>query len=1829
MANDKSTDSATSVFCEPTCVPTHANRRKGRRHRYKPVPASGGDGDAPILTARQYREARRRRRTAHRSGEISVDVNRGNSMSSASEARSWRRGKLGGERSRQKHSCGASPSPPPSGHSDQFVQSSSSSDCGLDSSFFPPPPLPPPPTPPPPSPPSSPELRSLPAALDPVFHEAVEQAGRDASAHTLARSHSHISTSLSSSSSSTSASSSPYQHLSHTPIRRTSHCHSRSSSPRSIRDLAHSRDSSPTVTIPPPPGQITSQVGNLSTGSSDGNSPSYLPPPRRRRSTSSRHKSPSHSPPGRHLGGCLSRSRRPRSIRGPAHSRDSSPTDLMPRAQEQATSRIGNPSPSSSDGKLPSYLPPPRRRRSPSSRHKSPSHSPPGRHLGGCLSRSRRPRSIRGPAHSRGSSPTDPIPRPQEQATSRTGNSSPSSSDGDSPSYLPPPRRRRSPSSRHKSPSHSPPGRHLGGYLSRSRSPRSIRGPAHSRDSSPTYPIPRPQKQATSRTGNSSPSSSDGKLPSYLPPPRRRRSPSSRHKSLSHSTPGIDLGGRHSRSRSPRSIRGPAHSLVSSPTGPMPRAQEQATSRIGNPSPGSSDGNSPSHLPPPRRRRSPSSRHKSPSHSPPGRHLGGRHSRSSSPRSIRGPAHSRDSSPTDPIPRAQEQATSRIGNPSPSSSDGGSPSYLPPPRRGRSRRTSSCGKSHNPPGGHLGHSERARCNSLLSTRDSDQSGNTAPSYPVPRSVRRSERRRHPRSTSSLLIQDGDSSPSYPVPRPQVLATSQVGDSSNRISSLDGGSPSHPPPRLHNRGRSDPATTNLLHKGYIVDNVSHHMSYPADLDHRLLVPFLLKKLGKTGSQFRAIALDLLGSHDGLRAREIGPNPRSRYPNHWRQVTVKSVPIPPSSLLTRPEVALYSEGLSAGYRAGYRAMKKADQQLWIAQAAISSDTITGIAQSARISKRIAREFGAHLRGTGIQPSGLTFTQVLAKIKRNRERPLALRPSVVESKSFGRSYVNGLMLCTTTVVYLTSLEDPRLTVQDGIPVLRAMVEASISPVQSDAHVDPQRHHTDGHDVSFSNDYYYYTCRVGFESTTLRDAALPHLRALVALLAKGCVHCGYERRSEEAHHYDLCVQVVPRLLGRYDLPRLDPDVYTADNPYPLLLAFWYDASRDQTAGRCWVIDTKGILWPIGISHIETFLLYVGGEEVLPRLFSRGVEGMERLESMRFQLHDAFVRLVPMFLVADHHALNVIEANVGGSSPHRGSFTHSIADLWARVPFQGDLILSMGDVLDNYDNLMGFVQREHNKYLEAANAGLEQFSINTFLIEAMQRACRHFKKASGQPLLCRTSDDVPRLRHMLHIPPSMHNANAVAMCVLFLTLTYLIPEGWPEREAWIHRLQQAEPLYAKGRFNASAGKIRALIAGFPGIFEVVLWERLPERDRRYAILPRLVTLVIAIYYGHQTATPRHELAHSCLSLASGLLTTDLSARYGGKEPKHSRDFRLHTDSQYFQDWMAVTPVVHMVLSEMDVTLRDLLEEGSERSFGPDHVAQEMTRNSKNIGPQQALIDRRESAADLLGGPKKRNASGHRTEFAQSPPLLDVVYAGCFQQMRTQPRFLSAKKWIEVDRPKYETNELPIASVAIRAFLEHRIPEHHFELVTTLRFEKHFLFAIGDQPSALRLGIEQNSPPERYCLCGLRECTCEGTRATDLLVLCCCDQHCDVTSGPGKIESIGTFKAYREGAQKRSMSRRAAFTQSQAGDIQELDLLRLAQAEKKLAAILQGHICYTNPSATTLHLQVGQIHFISVEGILDSNNHPRLPFSSLIPNTYCFRTHVYDDRLQSHGGVFR
>jgi hypothetical protein len=782
MADDKSTNSATSVFCGPIRAPTHANRRKRRRHRYKPAPAFGDDGDAPILTARQYREARRRRRTAHRNGEISVDVNRGNSMSSAPEARSRRRGKLGRECSRQSHSSGASPSPPPSGHSDQFVQSSSSSDCGLDSSFFPSP-LPPPPMPPPPSPPSSPEFKGLPREHDPVFHETVAQAGREASAHTFSRSHSHF--------------------------------------------------------------------------SSDGDSPSYLPPPRRPTSPLSRDKSPSHSPPGRRLDGCPSRSRSPCLIRDRAHTRDSSPTGPIPRPQKQATSRV--------------------RSRSTSSRDMSPSHSPPGGRLRrrerarrrsllstqdldqsgnispsypvplsvGRSERRRHPRSSSSLAIQDGdSSPSYPVPRPQVPAISRVGNSSdrksaidggsptsrihhPSTglSDGNSPSYLPPPRRSTSPLSRDKSPSHSPPGRRLGG--------------CHSRDSSPTGPIPRPQRQATSRVGNLSANSSDGNSPSYPPPPRRPRSrgTSSRDKSPSHSPPGGRLGrrerarrrsllstqdldqsgntspsypvpltvGRSERRRQPRSSSSLAiQDGDSSPSYPVPRPQVPTisgvgnssnrksasdggspTSRIGHASTGLSDGNSPSYLPPPRRSTSPLSRDKSP----------------------------------------------------------------PPPRRPRSRSTSSRDKSpsHSPPGGRLGRRERTRRSSLLSTQDLDQSGNTSPSYPVPLTVGRSERRRHPRSSGSLAIQDGDSSPSYPVPRPQVPTISGVGNSSNRKSASDGGSSSDSPPRLH--------------KGYIIDNVSHHMSYPADLDHQLLVPFLLKKLGKTGSQFRGIAIDLLGAHDG--------------------------------------------------------------------------------------------------------------------------------------------------------------------------------------------------------------------------------------------------------------------------------------------------------------------------------------------------------------------------------------------------------------------------------------------------------------------------------------------------------------------------------------------------------------------------------------------------------------------------------------------------------------------------------------------------------------------------------------------------------------------------------------------------------------------------------------------------------------------------------------------------------------------------------------------------------------------------------------------------------
>lgn len=54
----------------------------------------------------------------------------------------------------------------------------------------------------------------------------------------------------------------------------------------------------------------------------------------------------------------------------------------------------------------------------------------------------------------------------------------------------------------------------------------------------------------------------------------------------------------------------------------------------------------------------------------------------------------------------------------------------------------------------------------------------------------------------------------------------------------------------------------------------------------------------------------------------------------------------------------------------------------------------------------------------------------------------------------------------------------------------------------------------------------------------------------------------------------------------------------------------------------------------------------------------------------------------------------------------------------------------------------------------------------------------------------------------------------LELSLQFLVGDDWSEKKNFMSREIKARALYAEGKFNASAGKIRDMVREFPGQFE-------------------------------------------------------------------------------------------------------------------------------------------------------------------------------------------------------------------------------------------------------------------------------------------------------------------------------------------------------------------------------------------------------------------------------
>jgi hypothetical protein len=962
---------------------------------------------------------------------------------------------------------------------------------------------------------------------------------------------------------------------------------------------------------------------------------------------------------------------------------------------------------------------------------------------------------------------------------------------------------------------------------------------------------------------------------------------------------------------------------------------------------------------------------------------------------------------------------------------------------------------------------------------------------------------------------------------------------------------------------------LVRGVFYVRNNYHIVESKIDTSPSIVWKWLLTKLRVDGSEAR----DILKTNSIKRHR--GNVVRADY----KLELVSSHEVDPASALSPHEKRIFRYAYRDGQREGARRSTDAHSVLLTATNALSANTNAQIKMDSVIHTKLRKGY----RVAGVPLARLNYAAIQRKMAENQQRPLALKSTDTRSITFGRSLINGVAFDCWKVIYLSELYDAAFLndERDGELVSSAIANA-LKGTQYHLTVESQYHpavvrlwfpddvkEADETEVKEADETDVprpsYTARIGFQSQSDRDGAVPVVRSWVATLDsndQANLRLGSKRVAVNASYHSFPTQVVPKLLAQLGGGEL-PLTFTSDNPYHLDLVIWLDNSRKQTVGRCRFIDPGRRRYPTGVSDIETFLHWVGGEEALPSVIGPSVEQMESLSAYQWvDRSGATITCSVGYADMDHHAETIVSGQVGASSPFRGPYDLSLATHWARVPFQGALLRTVGDVLANHDGLMRFVQAGFEEYSSDRRDGLETLAANSVLTELMSRGTRIYKKVNGEPLLCRTSG--AHLAKVFRGQPMMHNINAVIMVALELLFLHVVPITSKERQRWVWGMLHCESLYVKGEFTSSAQQMRQLGATFSGMFEDALFAVLGWRLRKYAIAPRLITYVAALYYGRDTNSVIDQLAHGVCALLAGLLVTDMSAWFGGKEPTKPEDHRLATDSNYYHDFMCITPQCHLDLASRRVLMRWLLEESFEASFKDDHAVIEKLRTSGNLGPQIKLLDRIQARRVIAPDPTSVRSKHRSTD---SCLRVDMLVCGCAREMLTQVRFKVKDQWHEVERPGYPMNSLPIAPFAWRRYLRQMPPAQQELVICLARLEPRrlndLLFPIGRRPSALRNRIKAGEVPRRYCVCGEEVCTCDGARPQDLLVVCCCDKTCDTAvredSQPITLaqfnEQIEVASVDREVNARRLLLRWVRVT--------KLNRQRLAEAEAKLETYLK------------------------------------------------------------------
>jgi hypothetical protein len=492
--------------------------------------------------------------------------------------------------------------------------------------------------------------------------------------------------------------------------------------------------------------------------------------------------------------------------------------------------------------------------------------------------------------------------------------------------------------------------------------------------------------------------------------------------------------------------------------------------------------------------------------------------------------------------------------------------------------------------------------------------------------------------------------------------------------------------------------------------------------------------------------------------------------------------------------------------------------------------------------------------------------------------------------------------------------------------------------------------------------------------------------------VKAGFARTAMNAAFFSLPTKVIPRLLLGITADEKSLQTFKRRNvPVIQYLLLWFDNSGKQTAGRAW---TRG---PLQIKRIETTMLYVGREEMIGEVIGLLIREARQLQDMTFLTSTGVpVKFIVKVVTGDNHLKSIICAGVGSSSRERSTSSESDGDYFDRVPFQGRIFTTIGELRANAMDYLQMVDHFMEPWFKANSANLEHEAQNTALAEATTMASKLYKRVYMEPMFCRAFADPDHDPHndpndnILLGSPTMHtDYNCLKNGVQ--VISNLISEDSPAFRTIMAKLNSSNRLYENGEFSLSAFEMRKLSVEYLSLQ--------PEIEvgnpflRKYSLLMRLLVHGTFLNYSPSASSARHMLADQIINTLAYILVSTGSAWFGGQKPTDRSCFKLITATIYWMDKVRTNPALRRVLAKFDMSISDMLEEGAEESFNQDHAIHEAVRNRGNLEPMLKYANRLDARKRILRS--RKATSGHINEFANAPRLQDLITCECVFSMQT------------------------------------------------------------------------------------------------------------------------------------------------------------------------------------------------------------------------------------------